>query len=224
MIIIVLILGFIGIVITLGFIVAIGSEIEQGSKSRKKHRSSSSNESAQDISDAVTSLSKFRSLERKLDRADEKRLVPSAYDARSLKAEDRIEEKYQTLQNAYDIACQKTLRWQFIPHYDAETKLRILRNAYKIYSLEEYDESFSALGGDRDEWYGLRGDEEAQEKESEIQFLLKFRTIVEDDDLSKEDKVKKINSLSSRNKEAAEYYLDLDGDEKPGDQWFSDHA
>jgi len=139
----------------LGLVGSIGSEIEKSSKSHRKHRSSSSNESAQDISDAVTSLSKFRSLERKLDRADEKRQVSSAYDARSLKAEDRIEEKYQTLQNAYDIACQKTLRWQFIPYYNVETKLRILRNAYTIYSLEEYDESFSELGQDRDEWYGL---------------------------------------------------------------------
>ena len=44
---------------------------------------------------------------------------------------------------------------------------------------------------------------------------------MEDEDLSQEDQIKKINALSSRDKENAELYFDFSSPLKPGDQWFA---
>lgn len=213
------------IIIVVGLI-AIGSLFsdEDDSQSSKKSKSTAKTKSAKEIADEVTTIAQFRSLEKKVERADEKRQESQAYDARSLKAEERNEEKYYVLQEALDIASNKVLRWQFIPDVDLETPLEIVKNAYKVFPASEYEEKKSALGNNSDYWYGLQGDEEPDEKDEELKFILKFRTIVDNSELSKEEKMKKINSLASRNKDEASDHFDLDSGIKPAEQWFERSA
>lgn len=211
----------VGILVILIIIYSIASDDEKNNKSRSKHSSKNGSKSPQEIADEVTTVAQFKALEKKLDTADEKRANFSAYDSKSLKQEVSLDERYELLQEAFDIASIKVLRWQFIPNYDIDTPLNILNNAYKIFSSNEYQNKLDELGNNENEWYGLRGDDEPDEKEPEISFLIKFRKIVEDEDLSQEDQIKKINALSSRDKENAELYFDFSSPLKPGDQWFA---
>lgn len=192
---------------------------EKDSSSNKKSKGSASNKSAKEIASEITTIAQFRALERKLDRSDEKRQVSQAYDSRSLKAEERAEEKYQILQEAFDIASNKVLRWQFIPNVDLETPLAIAKNAYKVFPASEYEDKVLELGNKKDEWFGLRGDEEPDERDEDIEFIIKFRTIVENCELTDDDISKKINSLVSRNHECASNFFDVEGKTSPAEQW-----
>ncbi len=119
---------------------------EEDSSLSKKSKGSTSNKSAKEIASEITTIAQFRALERKLERSDEKRQVSQAYDSRSLKAEERAEEKYQILQEAFDIASNKVLRWQFIPNMDLETPLAIAKSAYKVFPTAEYEDRVLELG------------------------------------------------------------------------------
>jgi len=192
---------------------------EESVPSNKKAKGQAGNKSAKDIANEVTTIAHFRALERKVERADEKRQQSQAYDARSLKAEERADDKYQTLQDALDIASDKILRWQFIPDADLETPLNIAKSAYKVFPATEYEEKVRELGNDKDKWYGLRGDEEPDEKDEEIKFIIKFRTIVENTELSNDEVSKKINALVSRNADDASNFFDTESNIKPAEQW-----
>ena len=208
------------IIIVVGLII-LGSIFsgEESVPSNKKTKGQAGNKSAKDIANEVTTIAHFRALERKVERADEKRQQSQAYDARSLKAEERADDKYQTLQDALDIASNKILRWQFIPDADLETPLNIAKSAYKVFPATEHGERVRGLGNDEDKWYGLRGDEEPDEKDEEIKFIIKFRTIVENTELSNDEISKKINALVSRNAEDASNFFDIESDIKPAEQW-----
>lgn len=102
---------------------------------------------------------------------------------------------------------------------DINTPLAAAENAYKVFPLSEYNEKFIELGGKSDEWFEVRGNDEPDEKDEEAAFVLKFRKIVENVDLSEAEKDKKINALVSRNKESASNYFDLDCEKSAADQW-----
>lgn len=207
------------IVVALVILAAYLGGEDEGSTSGEKINSSRGEKSAKDIADEVTTIAQFRALERKLERADEKRQEMQAYDSKSLKAEERAEEKYQNLQEAYDLASKKVLAWQFIPRLEINTPLAVAENAYKVFSVSKYDEKFIELGQKSDEWFEVRGDDEPDEKDEEAEFILKFRKIVENAELSETEKDKKINALVSRNKESAADYFDLDCDKSAAQQW-----
>jgi len=133
---------------------------EELEKPRKKRKTTPQKKSAKEIADEVTTLAKFRALEKKLESADQKRQEFQAYDSRSLKREESLDKRYDILQEAYDIASEKFLRWQFLPHGDIDTPLSILERAYKVISFEEFDEKYRNTGNTED-WCELRGDEEA---------------------------------------------------------------
>jgi hypothetical protein len=206
------------IVIALIILVSLFSG-EESSPSNKNAKGSANNKSVKNIADEVTTIAQFRALERKVERADEKRQQSQAYDSRSLKAEERADEKYQVLQDAFDMVSNKVFRWQFIPNADLETPLEIAKNAYKVFPATEYEERILELGNNKDWWYGLRGDEESDEKDEEIKFIIKFRTIVEHPELSDNEISKKINSLVSRNVDSASNFFDTESDLKPAEQW-----
>ncbi len=188
---------------------------EESIKSNNKSKSTGSNKSSKIIAEEVITIAHLRSLERKLERADEQRQQHQT----SIKAEEKADEKYQTLQDAFDIALNKILRWQFIPNIDLETPLALAKNAYKVFPASEYEHKKREIGGSTDEWYELRGDEDPDEKDEEIKFVIKFRTIIENPELSDEEISKKINSLVSRNKSEASNFFDIDDKIKPAEQW-----
>lgn len=97
--------------------------------------------------------------------------------------------------------------------------LEIAKNAYKTFPLSEYKEKLREFGNNKDEWYGLRGDDEPDEKDKEIKFIIKFRSIVENTQLTDEEIDKKINALVSHNKDQASNFFDIDEDLKPSEQW-----
>ncbi len=207
------------IIVILIFIFSIFPANEKNTTSKKTGESTSNNKSAKEIASEVTTIIQFRALEKKLEKADEKRQQMQAYDSRSLKAEERAEDKYQLLQEAFDIASNKVFRWQFIPNATLKTPLEITLNAYKTFTLSEYEEKLLELGNNKEEWYGLRGDEEPDEKDEEIKFIIKFRSIIENDQLTDEGIDKKINALVSRNKDQASIFFDIDEKIKPSQQW-----
>lgn len=211
------------IVVVLIIIAAfLGGEHQESTSDGKE--SSKGEKSAKAIAAEVTNITQFRALERKLEKADEKRQESQLYDSKSLKAEQRAEDKYQSLQEAYDLASKKVLAWQFIPSLEINTPLVVAENAYKVFSVAEYEEKFTALGGKSDGWFELLGDEEPDEKDEEAEFILKFRKIVENAELSETEKDKKINALVSRNKESAADYFDLDCDKSAAEQWRDEFA
>ena len=187
--------------------------------SNNKAESLASNKSAKDIADEVTTIAHFRALEKKVERAEEKRTEDYANDARGEKASERADVTAQTLQEAFEIASTKILRWQFIPSVDLETPLDTVKSAYKVFPAAKYEEKLIELGNDKNYWIELRGDDEPEDKDEEIKFILKFRTIVENTELSNEEISKKINSLVSRNTEQASDYFDIDSDIPPAEQW-----
>jgi hypothetical protein len=192
---------------------------EENSSPEKKSKGSPSNKSAKEIANEITTIAQFRALERKLERSDEKRQQSQDYDSRSLKAEERAEEKYQILQEAFDLVSNKVLRWQFIPNVDLETPLAVAKSAYKIFPITEYEDRMLELGNKEDEWFGLRGDEEPDEKDEDIKFIIRFRTIVENPEFADDEVSKKINSLVSRNLECASSFFDIESKTTSAEQW-----
>jgi len=197
-------------------------EETNSTSSRKtyKPKKASNNQSPEEIAATVKTTAQFRALERKLETAESKLTGDSATSVNY----DSLCEKYDLLQKAVDIASNRVLAWQFIPGFGINTPLNILNNAYKVFTPEKYEEKLLELGGNKDEWYKLRGYDEPDEKDSELSFSIKFRKIIENEELTIEDKSKKINSLVSRNKEDAEVYFDLRGKEKASEQWFGGNA
>lgn len=176
-------------------------------------------QSPHSIAAEVTTSAQLRALERKLETAEKKLSGDSA----TSNNYDSLCERHNFLQEALDIARNKVFGWQFIPDFDLQTPLNILNNAYKVFTPEEYKLRFPELGGNHNEWYQLRGDYEPDEKDPELPFPIKLRKIVEDAELSIDEKSKKINSLASRNKSDAEAYFELDGKLKPIEQWFEEN-
>ena len=200
-------------------------------KSIGKKRTPSNNEaqslagskSAKDIASEITTIAHFRALEKKIERAEEKRTEYYANDARGEKASEKADMTAQTLQDAWDIAEKKTFRCQFLPQMDLETPLDTAKRAYKVFPIAQYEEKVQEFGGNESDWEELRADDHPEEKDDEVKFIIKFRTIVENTELSNEEISKKINSLVSRNTEQASDYFDIDSDISPADQWRIDY-
>ncbi len=171
-----------------------------------------------EISDSITTIQQFRSLEKKLDRAEEKLMN---HDYKSNTAYDNASKKHDLLQEALSLAESKIYQWQFIPTIDLDTPSIILEHAYKVYSNKEYAEINGSFGDDGNDWYEIDGYGEEEEPESYIKALIKYKKIVESDK-SQEEKIKNINQLVSRNKSLAEEFFYADDDLKPGDQIFAD--
>lgn len=207
------------IIAVIAFLVFSNSISSKGESNRRNSRNtqpSRSESTVEEIVAQITTISNFRNLEKKLDRADEKRQEAFTSEL----AEERAERNYQTLQEAYDIARDEILRWQYIPSFDIDTPLSTLQKAYKVYSLDEYEQAFAESGSNTEEWFGIEADNDPDDKDSELLFLIKFRKIVEDSELAYADKIKKLNSFASRNKEDASLYFDTESPLKVGEQWF----
>jgi Sec-independent protein translocase protein TatA len=174
--------------------------------------------SAKDIASEVTTLAHFRALEKKVERGDEK-LMEGDFGE---KAYEGAAAKIQILQDALGIAESKTFRCQFIPsflHQDIETPLYEAKRAYKVFPIAEYEEKVREFGSNKNDWIELSAYDEPEEIDDEIKFIIKFRTIVENTELSEEEISKKINALVSRNAEQAIEFFDIESDIKPAEQW-----
>jgi len=171
---------------------------------------------AREIADNVTTIQQFRSLERKLENAENR-----MSEVESERAYENACHKHDVLQAAVDIAQSKIYQWQFIPTVDLSTPKHILDHAYKVYSNEEYNELRSTISGDKSDWYGIDGYGEKEDPEPYIKSLVKFRAIVESNE-SREEIIKKINQLVTRNKSLSEEFFDPESLLKLGDQWFAE--
>lgn len=162
---------------------------------------------AQEIVDGITSTKQFHALERKLETAERRG------------SSDR---KTEVLQAAVDKAKWKVLSWQFIPAYELglETPKKVLEQAYKIFSVEEYEALKGAFSAEEVNWQEIYVEGEPEEPEPFIRQLIKFREIVESDE-PKEGKIKQINQLASRNKEFKEEYFESWRPMNCGHQWFA---
>lgn len=183
-----------------------------------------SSKSAKDIASEITTIAHFRALEKKIERAEEKRTEYFGDNARGEKASERAEIAAQTLQDAWDIANDKTFRCQFLPDLDLETPLDTVKRAYKVFPVAKYEEKVREFGNNDSDWQELGADDEPEDKGDEVKFILKFRTIVENKELSSDEISKKINALVSRNTEQASEYFDIDTDIKPAEQWRIDYS
>jgi len=193
------------VIIIAFFLGGVGDDDEDGSGSSKRSRSIERR--AQEIAAKVDSLAKFQALQRRLEGTD--------WDS----------SRYDVLEEAVGIAAAKVLSWQFIPDVDLTTPLSVLKRAYKVYSLTEVDEAKAALGHDN-WWYEILGDEEPrppeEEEGEELDFIMKFRKIVESK-VTQRTKIKKINELCASQPDIAEdWAIDPKSQLTPGDQWFLD--
>ncbi len=176
-----------------------------------------------DIVGDIDSVKKYKALERRVESAQE-RVHFTDYKTRA--ARDKAEEKLEVLEGALRMAEHLVLEWQFVPYIDLETPKVILEKAYKTFSNDEYDRLVGTFGDKEKDWVGLAGQNHdcKEEPDPAVKALIKFRDIVESD-LSKEEQVKKINQLVSRNKILIEDgYFEDDPDWKPADQWFDEYG
>ncbi|MBL3591814.1 MAG: hypothetical protein JMN24_18865 [gamma proteobacterium endosymbiont of Lamellibrachia anaximandri] len=201
--------------IVLWFVGKLGSGSSKGGRSNKKPERNVSHE-AHEIAEKVTTIQQFRSLERKLETAENR-----MSEVESERAYENACHKHDVLQAAVDIAQSKIYQWQFIPNVDLNTPKQILDHAYKVYSNEEYQGLKDKLSGDKTDWYGIDGYGEKEDPEPYLKSLIKFRSIVESSE-PRDEIIKKINQLVSRNKSLSEEYFDSDSSLKPGDQWFAE--
>ena len=192
--------------------------------SNNKAESLSGSKSAKDIASEITTIAHFRALEKKIERAEEKRTEDFADNARGERASERADIIAQTLQDAWDIANNKTFRCQFLPDLDLETPLETVKRAYKVFPVAEYEEKFREFGNNKNDWQELGADDEPEDKDEEVKFIIKFRTIVENEELSSDEISKKINALVSRNTEQACEYFDIESDIVPAEQWRIDYS
>jgi hypothetical protein len=203
-------------VIVLWFVGKLGSGNSKGRSGSNKRSERNVSIEAQEIADKVTTIQQFRSLERKLETAENR-----MSEVESERAYENACHKHDVLQAAVDIAQSKIYQWQFIPNVDLDTPKHILEHAYKVYSDEEYQGLKETLSGNKSDWYGIDGYGEKDDPEPNIKSLIKFRSIVESSE-SREEKAQKINQLVSRNKSLFEEFFDSDSSLKPGDQWFAE--
>lgn len=202
-------------IIALWFVGKLGSGGSKSGSSNKKLERNVSHE-AHELAEKITTIQQFRSLERKLENAENR-----MSEVESERAYENACHKHDVLQTAVDIAQSKIYQWQFIPNVDLGTPKQILDHAYKVYSHEEYQDLKGKLSDDNSDWYGIDGYGEKEEPEPYIKSLIKFRSIVESSE-PREEIIKKINQLASRNKSLSEEFFDSDSSLKPGDQWFAE--
>lgn len=212
----ILVVIFIGFVVLMAAYSASRQPLENSATKRLK--------SATEIADEIETISQYRALKRKLKRADEKRQNYQAYDSRSLKTEERYEDNYQILQEAFDAASKKVLRWQYIPNIELDTVLSAAESAYKIISIKEHDFEKIKKGYDEESWYPLQADDEPDEADDQFKFIIKFRRIVEDSGITDKERFQKMDRLASRNKSIAELFFDMQSAEKPSEQWQKNYA
>lgn len=199
--------------IVLWFLGKLGSN---DSKNRNKKPEKTASLAAHEIADNINTIQQFRSLERKMETAENR-----MSEAESERAYENACHKHDVLQAAVDIAQSKIYQWQFIPNIDLDTPKFILDHAYKVYSSEDYQTLKVKLSADKSDWYGIDGYSEKEDSEPCIKSLIKFRTIVESN-IPREEKIQKINQLVSRNKLLSEEFFDSESSLKPGDQWFAE--
>lgn len=187
----------------------------EGNGSQKSSNRVISDE-ARDIASGINTISQFRALTKKLEKAEDR-----IYELSSERAIENATRKCEILEDAVNLAESIIFQWQFTPSAGIHTPSEVLNQAYKVFSIEEYKRIKSTLSNDDYDWYGIDGWGEKVDPEPEIKLLLKFRKIVEATE-PKEEIVKKINSLVSNNKFILDEYLDPDSSLPPGDQWFAE--
>jgi hypothetical protein len=190
-----------------------------GSSSTKKGKSANRTDiadEAEEIANKVETIKQFQSLERKLEKLEDR-----MDELTTEKAIENASHKYDVLQEAINIAASKKYQWQYIPSMELTTPKSTLEIAYKIYSAKEYEEIIKSFDGNKNDWYGIDAYDEKDDPEPFLKSLLKFRAIVESTDPD-DIKASNINKLASNSKELAEEFFDTEGDLKPGDQWFAE--
>jgi len=197
-----------GVVFAVGLVVVaglIGGSDEKLVKPSGGERPASKEADAKEIADEVKTIAQFRSLERKMERAGE-----------------AGSKKFSLYQEALDIVGKRPLAWQLIPEFSLTMPLEVAEAAYQVVPAPDFEEWRTRFPDYESGWHGIDGYDEPDDPCDESKFVVKFRRIVESPDLTEEEQGKKINSLVSRNANAAENFFDLsDGAEKPSVQWIS---
>lgn len=172
---------------------------------------------AEELAEAVTTPAQLKALERRLQAAEEAMLSPT-----SEAAYDRAGEKHGLLQEAVDIASQKTLRWQYAPSIDLKTPVAQLGHAFKVFSATAIVEARAEIGGDERDWYPLKGDDEPEETPEFLKGLRKYRDVVESS-LGLEEKARGIATLLRSDQVLAnEFFVEESEDETYEDQFLID--
>ena len=159
------------------------NRISGGSKRSSATQSSpkSIEEEAREIVDKITTLKQARGLEKRLEKAEQ-----SLDEAETERAYESRSRKIDILQEALHIIGEKTLAYQFIPDVDLDTSKEILDVAYKVYSVEEYEELKQKYSEYDDSWFWMDMYSEKEEPEPYLNALKKLRDLL-DDDISEDD-------------------------------------
>ncbi len=153
-------------------------------------------QSAQEIADKVKTPKQLQALEQRRDRA-----FSRSVNVQTDKAIQNAEKKFNILDEAVYIAESKVLYYQFIPEIDLTTPKRVLDHAYKCFSPEEYEEKKSQISENPHEWHknDLIDGAEKLSPDPFVNSQKKLREIFEGE-LSKGEKIIKINQLAARSK------------------------
>lgn len=138
--------------------------------------------------------------------------------------------KYEKLFNNYEDAIRiiyyETLYYQYVPEIELTSPQKLIDNAYRVVSADDFKQINKEIGGILDDWIEIKGMELMEEplenlieqKPEYWNSLIKFRQIV-NDKISYLEKVEKINKLTLSDKIFTEEFFFLDEGESAGEFW-----
>ncbi|MDP8160233.1 hypothetical protein QJU74_04035 [Pasteurella atlantica] len=169
-----------------------------------------------DILQDINTLEEYEEFERQYYALlSDKNLDIEVYDSGFLDILDKVSDKLD----------DKVLAWQFIPDLSIYTPKKQLENAYKVFSKEEYQEAKKYLSKSKYDWEPITGWESPEQidskMQSEIDFSIEFRIIVESDE-PMQSQIIKINSLVAKKPTMLNELCSALEDEHLtfGDMWF----
>ncbi len=138
--------------------------------------------------------------------------------------------KYERLYRVYEDAFRKAhtivFYYQYIPKIELTSPQKVIDNAYKLISADDYKKKRKEMGGRAEDWVEIKADDiidgtlesAVQEKPAFWDSLIKYRKIVESEE-SYSNKKQMINELTASDNAFLEKFFLLEGDETAGDYW-----
>lgn len=210
-----IIIGVIAIVV---FTVLLGKTHENKSDTNCSKTNEAYELSTKELVDQVRTFDDLKQLKTKFRRAEK------SFENNLSGSNQRIIKQYETLHEAYHQACNKTLFYQYEPILGLDSTLEEIDKACSIYSIAEYDEARNKIGGEDRDWTPLSGDEylnkDFETVPKHVSTLREFRLLVDDLNLTFEEKAYKIQELAKIKTFRDEYFFGFKSD-AVGQEWLN---
>ena len=137
---------------------------------------------------------------------------------------ESLADKYE---KAFIKATDKTFFFQFIPNLDINTPMKVVAEAYEVFSASDYKDKAHNLSSNSSDWLEIRGtdllnddlENSLEKKPIFLGSLRQFRQIIETPNTSTNEKVELINKLANLDIAFYNEFLRNERNESAGRQW-----